>query len=96
MRLVSLIESDRADKKWAATFEFPDGRSKLVHFGASGYDDYTQHGDGERRNRYRERHKNKENWGKADSPGALSRFILWGDSTDIRRNIAEFRRRFDV
>ena len=52
----------------------PDG--KMVHFGASGYADYTAHKDNERRKRFRTRnHK----WASATkwSPAWLSYYLLW-------------------
>ena len=50
---------------------------KTTHFGATGYEDYTTHGDLERKQRYLERHKNSENWADYKSAGSLSRYILW-------------------
>jgi hypothetical protein len=45
-------------------------------FGAS---DYTKHKDPERKERYIDRHKNNESWGKDDIDTAdwLSHFIIW-------------------
>ena len=55
MRLISIKPSTRPGKKLVALFD-NDGRSKTVHFGASGMDDYTKTGDKEQRERYRTRH----------------------------------------
>ena len=51
---------------------------KTVHFGATGYLDYTiSPHDEERRNIYITRHKANESWNNPMSAGALSRYILW-------------------
>jgi hypothetical protein len=78
--------------KWVATFE--DG--KRVPFGAVGYKDYTQHGDKLRRANYLRRHRTTESWTNPRTAGALSRWILWGDSTSFSTNLADFKRRFSL
>lgn len=52
---------------------------KKISFGAYGYSDYTQHKDETRKQRYINRHKNKENWNKTgiDTAGWWSRWLLW-------------------
>ena len=47
----ALRRSWRQGKKWAVLYE-----GKWIHFGAKGYDDYTVHGDADRRASYRARH----------------------------------------
>ena len=78
--------------KWVAVFE--DG--KRVSFGAKGYQDYTQHGDKLRRANYLSRHKTGESWSNPKTAGALSRWILWGDSTSLDANVKAFKRRFSL
>ena len=68
-------------------------RLKKTYFGASGMDDYTIKKDKEQRARYRARHK-KDLKGDPTRAGYLSYYILWGDSTSKRANIASFKRRF--
>jgi len=91
--LVEVYPSDKPGKKYTAKFVLND-KVKLIHFGAKGYEDYTTHKDKKRRDQYRARHA-KDNLTNPMSPGALSWFILWGDSTDINRNISAYRRRFN-
>ncbi len=88
MTLTSLIRS-QSPKKWTAVFD--DG--KRVSFGAAGYEDYTQHHDKERRRLYRLRHE-KDLKGDHRTPGYLSMFVLWGDSTDINANLRAYKKRF--
>jgi hypothetical protein len=95
MKLLSVVKSDRPGKKWKAVFD-NDGRSKTTHFGASGMQDYTQHHDKERRERYRERHKKDLETRDPTRAGFLSYYILWGDSTSFQDNLQSYRRRFGL
>ena len=82
-----------AEKRYTATFK--DG--KIVHFGQRGGSTYIDHSDKDKRAAYIARHsKNGENWSNPKTAGALSRFLLWGDSTSLRTNIASFKRRFNL
>jgi len=74
--------------------EFDDGTT--TPFGAAGMDDYTITGDKNKRVLYLLRHKKNENWNKPKSAGALSRWILWGDSTSLETNLAAFKRKFNL
>jgi len=78
MVLVQLLKSVKDGKKYTAIF-YNDDRSKIktVHFGAKGYEDFTIHGDEERKQRYIQRHKTRENFADYKSAGSLSYHILW-------------------
>jgi len=78
--------------KWVA--EFKDGTK--TKFGAVGMDDYTIKHDTAQRDRYLARHRSTENWNDPKSAGALSRWILWGDSTSVHANMRTFERRFNL
>lgn len=78
--------------KWVAVFD--DGTQ--TKFGAVGYQDYTQHKDPLRRANYLTRHRSRENWNNPKTAGALSRWILWGESTSIDANVRAFKRRFSL
>ena len=52
MNAIKISRSTRKNKKLVATF--PDG--KIVHFGAAGYSDFTQHKDPARKKNYLSRH----------------------------------------
>ena len=75
--------------KWVA--EFSDGTK--TKFGATGMDDYTITHDKDQRLRYLMRHRKNENWNNPKSAGALSRWILWGDSTSIEQNLKAYERK---
>lgn len=88
---VVIKKSDRAGKKYMATF---DGK-KTVHFGATGYEDYTQHHDDDRKRAYLSRHRSRENWNDPKTAGALSRWILWNKKS-FRESVADYKRRFNM
>ena len=92
VKLLRVVHAKNPAKKWRA--EFSDGSH--TEFGASGYQDYTQHGDEERRKLYRARHAKDLLTNDPTAAGYLSMFILWGNSTDMGRNIASFKRKFNM
>jgi hypothetical protein len=95
MRLKTLRRSHNKLKKWDAVFD-KDGKEKVVSFGAKGYSDFTMHKDVTRRARYLKRHSGMgEHWSKPDTPGSLSRWLLWGKPT-LRASLRDFRRRFHL
>lgn len=48
------------------------------------------------REKYIARHRVNENWNDFTSPGALSRWILWGESKNWQKNAESFKRRFKL
>ena len=66
-----------------------------VHFGATGYQDYTQHGDEERKASYLARHKAREDWtlAGAETAGFYARWLLW-NKRSMRASAADIQRRF--
>jgi Family of unknown function (DUF5754) len=92
LRLVSVTPSFfTSGKKLEA--KFSDG--KVVHFGATGYEDYTMHKDPERRERYLTRHRDSEHWNDPQTPGCLSRYILW-EKTSRSAAVSAFKKRFNL
>ena len=96
MKLLSITQSSKPDKKLMAVFEQDNGRKKTTHFGASGMDDYTKTYDKAQRDRYRTRHAKDLRTGDPTRAGHLSYYILWGDSTSLQSNISAYRRRFNL
>ena len=86
--------SNRKGKRYVAIFN--DG--KRIHFGQMLGQTYIDHGDKAKRAAYIARHgaSGRENWEDPYSAGALSRWLLWGDSTSLEENIRAFRKRFNV
>ena len=89
---MKIEKSTRAGKRFMATY----ANGKVVHFGQAGGQTYIDHGDKAKREAYLVRHKKRENWNDPYSAGALSRWLLWGDSVNLMDNIASFKRRFSV
>jgi hypothetical protein len=97
MKLKTIRRSHKPEKKYDAVFLKENGREKTVSFGAAGMSDFTKHKDKTRRARYLKRHAGMgEDWNKPDTPGALSKWILWGPSTSFRKNVKTFKRRFKL
>ena len=95
-KLLRIVKSDREGKKWKAEFAQDNGRTKTTHFGDSSAQDYLQHRDKERRERYRQRHKKDLDTKDPTRAGFLSYYILWGDSTSMDENIRSFKSRFNL
>ena len=96
LRLKTVRKSHKSEKKWDAVFD-KNGREKVVSFGAAGMSDYTKHKDKTRRALYLQRHKGMgEHWTQPDTPGALSRWILWGPSTSFRQNLKSYKKKFHL
>jgi hypothetical protein len=89
-------KSDKPNKKLMAIFTKDNGRTKTTHFGQATADDYTLTKDKEQRKRYRDRHKKDLSTGDYTRAGYLSYYILWGDSTSRKENIAAYKRRFKL
>ena len=77
-------------KKWRAIFS--DGTH--TDFGAAKMDDYTLTGDMDRRKAYRSRHKKDLDTKDPRRAGFLSYYLLWGDSTSLATNLADYKKRF--
>lgn len=90
LKFVDLQRSNVKGKKFAAIF-MRNGRLKRVNFGASD----TSHHDKARRERYRQRHK-RDNLSNPLSPGSLSWYILWGNSTSLRKNLSDYIKKFSL
>jgi hypothetical protein len=96
VKLQSVTQSDKPGKKLKAVFVQDNGRTKTVHFGASGMDDYTKTHDKEQRERYRTRHKKDLSTNDPTRAGFLSFFLLWGDSTSLATNIAAYKKKHNL
>ena len=88
---VKISKSTRAGKKYMAAIE----GGATVHFGAVGYQDFTQHGDEKRKAAYLSRHEAKETWTLqgVESAGFWARWLLW-NKPSLAASIADVNRRF--
>ena len=96
MKLLEVKKSTKKDKKYMAVFEKEDGKQKITHFGSAGMDDYTITKNKEQRERYRTRHKKDLETNDPTRPGYLSWYLLWGDSTSLKQNIKDYRKKFNL
>lgn len=93
-----IIDKSDRDKKFRAIFTNQEGRKKTLHFGAKGMSDYTIHKDNKRKDRYLARHNpkvTKEKWDVPDTPGSLSRWILW-NKTSYNASLNDYKQRFKL
>ena len=81
--------SKKADKKFDAVI---DGK-KIVSFGSSQHSDFTKHKDPERKQRYLDRHKARENWNDPTTAGALSKHVLW-NKPSIAASVKDMDKQF--
>ena len=103
MRLVGVHRSTRKHAKLCATFQDGAGKLKHVHFGRLGCSDFIGYSAqltppmaAQKRAAYIARHsRGGEDWTRPDTPGALSRYILWEKPT-LAAAIAAFKKRFRI
>ena len=96
IELISIEHSKRKDKKLVATFKVDDVIKK-IHFGLNGSSTFVEGADEQTRDNYLARHNNaKEDWTTPLTPASLSAHILWGTSQNINKNIALFKKKFNV
>jgi hypothetical protein len=95
VRLVKIVRSAKAEKKYDAHFLTDKGREKVVSFGSAGMDDFTKTKDKAQQQRYIARHARNENWSSPMTAGALSRYVLWSAPT-LSGGIANYKARFGL
>ena len=89
MTEIIISKSKNKDKKYSAVI---DGK-KTIHFGATGYSDYSVHKDPERKQRYINRHKSREDWSDPTTAGFMSKNLLWNKPT-LTESIKDTNNRF--
>jgi len=99
MKLLRVEKSVLPAKKYTAFFD----NGKKVHFGAVGYGDFIIYNRTEGResaNKHRKayliRHGRDRGLDDPTTPAALSYYVTWGPYTDLKKNIAAFKKRFGV
>lgn len=85
-------ESTRKDKRLMVLF----ANGEVIHFGMKGAKTYIDEGDKAKREAYIARHRVREDFNNPYTAGALSRWLLWGDSTDFEKNHKSFMKKFNV
>ena len=94
---VSIKPSAQPKKRFMAVFYNNEGQKiKTTHFSLKDSKAYIDHGDKERRKRYLERHRKRENWDRYMTAGALARWITWGPTAKLSSNISAYKKRFNL
>ena len=88
---VVISKSDNKNKKYKAVI---DGK-KTVHFGQAGASDMTQHKDKDRKQRYIDRHKKREDWGASGvkTAGFYAKHVFWNKDT-LTKSVDDLNKRF--
>ncbi len=92
MRFISLKKSNKPNKKLAITFTEPD---LTIHFGSKNSSTFLDHHDKIKRSNYLKRHKVNEDWNQINA-GSLSAYILWGDTSDLYKNLIKYLDKFKI
>ena len=87
-------KSNRKNKRFVAIFDDGD----KIHFGFKGGSTYIDHKSKEKRKNYIARHEvnEKQFYNDPKRPATLSRFILWGESTNLNQAIKNYEYKFNV
>ena len=85
LKLLRVVPTPGLSKKYAAVFVLPNGRQRTVRFGTGS--NYVSNPRKTARDRaaYIARHRVNENHSDPLTPGALSRWLLWGESRSLAR-----------
>jgi len=90
---MEITDSNRKNKRFLATF----ANGEKIHFGQDGGETFIDHGDEKKRSAYLARHgAGREDWTTPYNAGSLSRWLLWGNSPQLKANIAFFKNKFKV
>jgi len=87
-------KSNRKNKRFVAIFN----NGERIHFGFKGGSTYLDHKDKTKRKNYIARHEvlEKKFYNDPKRPATLSRFILWGDATNLNQAIKDYEKKFNV
>jgi hypothetical protein len=96
MKLEKITKSTVKSNKYTASFSTDDAHTKKVHFGSTGFLDYTIGATEEQRKSYRARHKKDLDTKDPTRAGYLSYYLLWGNSTSLNQNIKDYKKRFNL
>lgn len=85
-----ISKSTIKDKKYKVILD-----GKTIHFGATGYEDFTTHRDEDRKRLYLARHRSRENWNDPMTAGFWARWLLWNLPT-LRDSAKDIEKRFGI
>lgn len=100
INLVVKEASPKTKKRFTAIFRIHKGGRviKITHFGQRNpkKGTYIDHKDKELRKNYRARHKKDLDTKDFKRAGFLSYYLLWGDHTTLKKNLEDYRKRFNL
>lgn len=90
---IIISNSDRPNKKYKVVID----DKKTIHFGQKGASDYTIHKNDDRKERYINRHKKREDWNKSgiETAGFWSKNLLWNKKT-LRDSINDINKKYNI
>jgi hypothetical protein len=94
MEIINIERSDRKDKRFKLTLN--NGRT--YHFGLDSGSTYLDHKDKKKRDAYRKRHYGNDIERLlidhyTPSPATFSYYLLWGEHTDLNKNIDDLNKK---
>lgn len=92
---VEIYKSPNPKKKFKIVLIYDDNKTKTLHIGQSGADDFTKTGDEEAKQNYITRHKPRENWNDITTRGYWSRWLTWNKRT-LKESVADISKRFKL
>ena len=66
-----------------------------IHFGSKNSTTFIEGASKNKRENYIKRHKVRDDWDEINA-GSLSRFILWGDSNNLMKNLIQYLDDFNI
>ena len=94
IKFVQILNSPKPEKLYMARFYDPNRNLvKTTHFGSKIGRNYTHHGDNDIKDAWLSRHRVREDWDDATSPGALSRWLLWS-FTSLSKSFKYYLKKF--
>ena len=70
-------------------------KKKTIHFGFKGAEDFTIHKDEERKYRYIDRHKKREDWQNPFTAGFWALHTLWNKPT-LQSSLNDIKKNYDI
>lgn len=96
---MTIKEADpKTKKRFTAIFRLHKGGKviKITHFGQRGGKTYIDEGDKTKRKNFRARHKRDLETKDFKRAGYLAYYLLWGDNTTLKKNIEDYKKKFNL
>tara|TARA_R110001592_G_scaffold164211_4_gene398243 strand:+ start:264 stop:557 length:294 start_codon:yes stop_codon:yes gene_type:complete len=96
---MTIKEADaKTKKRYTAIFRLHKGGKviKITHFGQIGGKTYLDEGNKKKRSAFRARHKGDLKTKDYKRPGFLSFYLLWGEHTSLKKNIDDYKNKFNL